>query len=285
MYFAHLPSLAHMVTASSGQLAERSLLTRIDRKFVTTTSVANDFLRRLGDDYRVVLAAGSPWAQYETSYYDTPELSSFNEHLRGRRPRYKVRVRHHVDRQRSFLEVKRKVSSERTEKVRLALPYGTAELSEQELAFLARSCPYAPETLRPSVWTNFRRATLVGIQSNERITVDLDLRFERNGLSKTHPALAIVELKQARLGRTTEASLLLRELRVREASMSKYCAGVADVHELALARFRNLAQKRGGRLDVGRSDFCAAPPQVTAPLQATDAVTFTPPLKLVPPHS
>src|SRR5690606_37962051 len=93
MNLDHLPSLAHLSTASSELLAQRSLLTRIDRKFVTTASAASAFLSSLGDDYRLVLAAGSPWAQYETNYYDTPELTSFNEHLRGRRPRYKVRVR------------------------------------------------------------------------------------------------------------------------------------------------------------------------------------------------
>jgi hypothetical protein len=89
----------------------------------------------------------------------------------------------------------------------------------------------------------------LGAETEERITIDLDLRFERNGQKKANDNLAIIELKQRRLSNSTPAALCLHELHIRERSLSKYCAGVANLHEGARPQYRQLLLKRLSRLN------------------------------------
>lgn len=234
--------------ATMDQIRERELLDRVDRKFLTTTDAVENFLLMILGDYRVLSAGESRWAKYETCYFDTPDLYSFHEHIRGRRPRYKVRIRHHIERKRSFLEVKRKCNSGKTVKARVGREFGNALLDGADLDFIREHCPLEAGQLEQSVWTNFRRATLVGIHTNERITIDLGLTFERGGQSSARHLLAIVELKQPRFSHTTPAALALRALHVRESSMSKYCAAVADLHEGARKRARQAMSRRLERI-------------------------------------
>ncbi|HSC89567.1 MAG TPA: VTC domain-containing protein [Polyangiaceae bacterium] len=241
------PSLDHLRTASAELLGRRELLERVDRKFVATVEQVHGFVSALGAGYHVLRGGGKSWARYETCYYDTDDLSGFHEHLRGRRPRYKVRVRRHVERRRAFLEVKTKKLGERTEKHRRERDYERLELSADELEFVARRTPFDVERLRPSVWTNFNRATLLGVEGEERLTIDVGLCFERNGARHLPQQLAIIELKQRRCSHAGAVDRALHALGIRERSMSKYCAGVASVHEAARPRYRELLLKRLAR--------------------------------------
>src|SRR5690606_14967190 len=126
--------------------------------------------------------------------------------------------------------------------------FGNAQLAVGDLDFIREHCPFEAAQLEQSVWTNFRRATLIGIHTNERITIDLGLTFERGEQSSARHLLAIVELKQPRFSHTTPAAPALRALHVRESSMSKYCAGVADLHEGARKRARQEMSRRLERI-------------------------------------
>lgn len=243
------PTLDHLPVASKDLLQRRALLDRVDRKFVTTWSDANKFLAVLGSNYHVLPTDGRVFARYETCYFDTDSLDAFHEHVRGRRPRFKIRVRRHVDRECAFLEIKRKGVNDRTDKHRMNRDYAATALTKEELEFIRQHTPFDPSRIIPSVWTNFCRATLLGAETEERITIDLDLRFERNGQKKHNENLAIIELKQRRLSNSTPAARCLHELHIRERSLSKYCAGVATLHEAARPEFRQMLLKRLARLE------------------------------------
>jgi hypothetical protein len=225
-------------------LAERELLDRVDRKFLAPIAKIPLLLRAIRNDYRVLTAGDQTWAQYETCYFDTERLTSFHEHMRGRRPRFKIRIRHHTARCRSFLEVKHKDAGGRTFKARVESDFGESNLSEAHLRFLRRHVPSSFGHLTPSVWTNFHRATFLGFTSNERLTIDLGLTFIRGGSSVHRDSLAIIELKQPTASHQTASARALRQLRIREASLSKYCAGVAELHEGANARARHTMKLR-----------------------------------------
>lgn len=242
------PSLDHLPVASKELLQRRALLDRVDRKFVTTWSNVTRFLANLDSRYHVLKSEGRTWARYETCYFDTDSLDTFHEHVRGRRPRFKIRVRRHVDRKCAFLEIKRKGGNDRTDKYRLSRGYSSTDLTPEELAFIRTHTPFDPSRLTLSVWTNFCRATLLGADTEERITIDLDLHFERNGQKKQNENLSIIELKQRRLSNSTLAALCLHELRIRECSLSKYCAGVATLHEGARPQYRQMLLKRLSKL-------------------------------------
>lgn len=236
--------------ASSELLRRRELLDRVDRKFTTSVDVVSEFLRGLRDDYHILAAGNTGWARYETCYFDTPTLYTFSEHVRGRRPRYKVRIRHHVDRERSFLEIKRKTNGGKTEKARRDRAFRDTSLSEDDRAFIRENSGLPVELLCPAVWTNFRRATFVGVNTNERITVDVGLSFMKEGAPEQAVSFGIIELKQPRITHSTPAMQLLRRLSVREQSLSKYCAGVAKVHDGASERARLVIEKKLARMKL-----------------------------------
>jgi hypothetical protein len=237
-------SLDRLPIATMQLLEQRALLERLDRKFVTDRTKLQRFLADLGSDYHLLLSDGKTWARYETCYYDTETLDVFHDHVRGRRPRYKVRVRRHVDRRRAFLEVKRKGVGDRTDKYRMERSYDQDELTPEELSFVAAHTPFDVTKLKPSVWTNFHRATLLGEHTEERLTIDFGLVFVRNGVQQELEDLAVVELKQRRCSHSSSADRALHLLGIRERSMSKYCAGVATLHEAARPSYRQLLLKR-----------------------------------------
>lgn len=246
----HVGAWSGFEVASRELLAQRELLTRVDRKFVTSVKKVTSFLRGLRDDYHILVAGESGWARYETLYFDTPELVAFHEHVRGRRPRYKVRIRHHVDRGRSFLEIKCKTNAEKTEKARRDRPFRDVTLTEDDRDFIRNNSGLPADSLAAAVWTNFRRATFVGVHTNERITVDVGLSFMKDGSPEHGVSFGIIELKQPRIMHNTPAAQLVRGLGVREQSVSKYCAGVATVHEGAKPRARLTVSRKLTRMKL-----------------------------------
>lgn len=267
------PSLLHLPPATTELLDRRALLDRIDRKFIASRTQLAALLERLPRGYHVLgqlhgqggaeraepavsgvtLRPSVAWARYETCYYDTDGLDAFHEHVRGRRPRYKIRVRKHVDRRKAFLEIKRKNLGERTAKHRIERDFDQEGLTSLELDFIRQHTPFNVERLYPSVWTNFHRATLLGADTDERVTIDIGLVFERNGAVSPEHELVIIELKQPRCSHASPVDRVLREVGVRERSMSKYCAGVAALHESARPRLRELFLKRISRMKRWKS--------------------------------
>jgi hypothetical protein len=203
-------------------LERRALLRRSDTKFVVGVEALALALGSLARDHGVVLSGGERIATYATLYYDLPDLRGYDDHVRGRSPRHKVRARHYPDRGVSFLEVKSRTRAGRTEKARRPHPFGEEALSEAETAWALGITGWPGRCLLAQAWTRYRRITLVGLASDERITVDLDLRLERPPLTRSLGGLAIVEVKQPRLDLRSPAVLALRRAGARSRSVSKY---------------------------------------------------------------
>lgn len=215
-------SLGRFSEASPDLLSRRRLLRRTDSKFVMRVGDLPALVESLVDGYRVLLAGTEPLASYRTLYFDTPELDCFHDHRRGRRPRNKVRIRHYDERGLTFLEIKTKRSELETRKYRKARPFGESGLDPTDRAFIAEHCGYAAD-LAPTIWTDFRRLTLLSIEFNERVTIDLGLQFHRDGDRADVGQVAIVEVKQAPFCVRSPAMQALRTIGVRKASASKYC--------------------------------------------------------------
>lgn len=213
--------LAGFPAASPELLASRALLSRVDTKFPLPAAGVAEILDGLDADYAVLGVAGGSLATYRSLYFDTPELRCFHDHRRGRRVRHKVRIRHYPDRALTYLEVKTKRNELVTDKRRLALPYRTEELGARELEFLRGRIGEMADRLAPEVEIGFRRITLIGLHTHERVTVDLDLDVD--GLDD----LAIVEVKQSPFCVRTPIMRALAGAGHRPGSMSKYVAALA----------------------------------------------------------
>jgi len=206
-------------------LERRALLRRSDTKFLGNDSQVTQVLSELTADYALLGTA-----PYSTLYFDTDDLACFHAHRRGRRIRHKVRIRHYGDRKLTYLEVKSRLSGEITNKHRIQLPYESVELGEPERVFIERHTGIPGAAMRPTLWINYRRITLLSLQDNERFTIDLDLAVtradDRAQVVKDLTGVAFFEIKQAPLRRDTPVIQRLRGVGLRPRSISKYCAGV-----------------------------------------------------------
>ena len=229
---ASLAPLAAFAQATPALLAERELLRRIDHKYVLDRARLGDLLGALAEDYAVlpVGGGGGAAATYQNLYFDTPELRCFHDHRRGRRIRHKVRIRHYPDRELSFLEVKTKRGEALTDKRRRRIEFARERLDEGDLAFLRGHAGELADALAPAVRIDYRRVMLFHPRLEERLTIDLSLEAARGAVRASLGGVVIVEIKRAPGGLPrTPAMRALAALGVRERSLSKYCAAMAQM--------------------------------------------------------
>jgi len=207
-------------------IEQRSLLKRVDTKFVMREEKLPELLSLLTGDYAAIHVNGSNRSKYRNQYFDTADFQCLSDHRRGKRPRFKARVRHHVDRELSFLEVKRKSPSDETEKTRRVRPFLDESLDQEALSFVASCSTLPAEELLPRLEVRFTRSTLVGLERNERITFDTNLHFKADENTEECPELAIIEVKQDRFHPRSPVMLALQKVRADRLSISKYCLGV-----------------------------------------------------------
>ena len=211
------------------------LLERVDRKYVVEVERLEALVDRLRGTHAALEIDGRRGFAYETTYFDTPELRAFRDHVQQRRRRFKCRTREYLDSGVCNFEVKLKGSRGLTVKHRM--PYERElrdRVSAPALAFL-RDCLHRAyghahaEELLPSLVVACTRLTLVA--AGERVTCDFDLRFSAPGGAggRLADGTAIVETKSAT--GDAEADRVLRRLGARpEAVCSKYCLGVGLTH-------------------------------------------------------
>ena len=224
--------LGRFSDVSHALLASRALLRRVDRKYTLAADDVEPILASLSNAYGVLRAGRALAGRYCTIYFDTPDLQMYHAHRRGRAERYKVRIRHHVDRELSFLEVKHRSAVGQSIKSVLPRPFGLAALDEEAFAFIERHCPVLARDLAPRVCITFQRITLVGYEWDERITIDCNLEYGDGRRREQWPAAAIAEIKQRRRANHTPSVQALRTARASERPISKYCVATAHLAEV-----------------------------------------------------
>ncbi|WP_428654859.1 polyphosphate polymerase domain-containing protein [Runella sp.] len=205
------------------------LMNRIDAKFLVPLKMLPNLLEDLRPHYRLLEINGHRMCDYETLYFDTPDLQFYHDHQSGRLNRYKIRQRNYVHTNTVFTEVKFKNNKGRTIKTRILNPkLINSTLSSETKVFLSQQTPFDPTILAPILWVDYTRLTLVSRTTAERLTLDLNLSF-RNGKShKSYEQLVVAEVKQDSLKQSRFLDLM-KKYRLREGSLSKYCLGVISL--------------------------------------------------------
>ena len=219
------PVLDAFPAATPELLGRRALLSRVDSKFVVPVAALPEVLEGLAGHYAVLRVDRGSIAIYDNLYFDTAGLRCFHDHGRGRRIRHKVRIRHYPDRQLSFLEVKTKRNADVTDKRRLPIAYRQEQLGLTELAFLREHVGAMADDLEPAVSMSYRRLSLIGLASDERVTIDLGLSAageEGAVVARALGHLAVIEIKQWPYCVRTPIMRAVRGAGHREMSMSKY---------------------------------------------------------------
>lgn len=220
-------ALAAFEPITLAQLDAATLLDRLEVKYVLPQRLLPSVLAGLSHAYRALWATDRPYSRYRTLYFDTDDLALYRRHHAGALDRYKVRTREYVDSHAAFLEVKHRLTGQRTVKTRVPISAGTPELPEQAAAFVAQACPYPAAELQARLWNAYTRITLVHRNRPERVTLDLALTFAWGATTTALPGIVVAEVKYLGYRQASEFIRLMRACRVRETGFSKYCMGVS----------------------------------------------------------
>lgn len=205
------------------ELLEGAQMERIDRKYPFHISRVPEVLKGLEAEYKIVRAAGSVISPYDTWYMDTPDREFFKIHHSGFQNRLKVRYRSYPRTRTSFLEVKRKNNKGYTSKERIISDALDYPFSTDQLEFLEENIEeFDPHILQPSVFIKYDRIAFSPLEGNERFSIDFNITGQIDGKTTNFGEAVILEVMQDKR-HTTPIISRLRDLRLKEASMSKYC--------------------------------------------------------------
>lgn len=224
--------IAGIGSISLEEVLKASLMRRKDSKYVFDVRLLPALLKDVSTQYRILEIKGVRSQNYQTFYYDTPELDMYHMHHRGRVNRNKVRFRKYGSSHDMFLEVKRKDAKGVTVKNRMETGNSEVSIRSSEEEFLAEFIPSHYDKIIPVLENSFNRITLVNETQTERITLDYKLWFSSN-LSECSievPGVAIAEIKYGTHLSGSVFNSALRKARVTPRRISKYCIGMAMLH-------------------------------------------------------
>ena len=205
------------------------LMDRTDTKFTLSALQLTEILEGAKPYYKVLEVEGKRISRYKTLYYDTTNFSLYTKHHNGELNRYKIRHRTYVESNIGFLEVKFKNNKGRTIKDRIKKADAPLDWEGETEMFLQSKLPFDVNSLVPVLWVNYSRLTLVNKESAERLTIDLNLEFIKDGKTKNFDNLVIAEVKQEKR-KASPFTDLMKKHHLREGSISKYCMGIAATH-------------------------------------------------------
>jgi len=201
------------------------LMNRTDRKYLFPVSLLPGLLASISDDYLIMEIDNLRTFPYLTTYYDTPDLMFYHQHMRGTGERFKIRQRTYLSSGISYLEIKRKNKKGRTEKKRIAYPSVYDYFDERARSFILSNTETDPEKLEPVLSTSFSRTTIVNLSCGERITFDYGLEVFDSQSKTGFPFLAVAELKKEMSSGPSVFAQKAKMLGIRPTGFSKYCMG------------------------------------------------------------
>jgi hypothetical protein len=203
------------------------LLKRMDTKYLFPEALLSGMLTDLAEDYYVLDVDGLRMQRYKTRYFDTPDFKLYRQHHNGQRDRYKLRVRSYLDTDLDYLEVKRKDNHNWTQKSRMVSAEMAPSQSPAIHAFLESTFPVNGSAYVPKIVNSFYRIALVSKHNQERLSIDMDIRFISPSSQFTLPGIAVAEVKQPEFSIHSAFIHKMRQVGRRPTSFSKYCVGIA----------------------------------------------------------
>jgi hypothetical protein len=225
--------LSKLNPVSLDEMSGIRLMNRVEIKYVFTTRKLTDLILLLGKDYQVLEINNLRILPYSTTYLDTEDSLFYNQHVRGKLDRHKIRYRKYEATRESFLEIKKKTNKGRTIKWRIENQLTSGFFDSQASCFLKEYLPVNQDLVKPSLLNQFTRITLAGFKLKERITLDFNISFTRlhNMKSVTLPYLVIAELKKEPYSDSSNFKSLIKQLNIYPTSFSKYCVGSALLND------------------------------------------------------
>ncbi len=230
-----LDCIAQLDPISLAELDAVRLLDRVDTKFLLTDRQLLRILDRIGDRYRILDATPTRVNRYQTLYFDTIDLATYQQHHNDLHPRYKIRCREYVDSGIHYMEIKCKTNRKRTVKRRMPAPTMVTQLHDPQFGgqvsdFVRAYSPFDPTDLYPCLQNEFGRITLVSRSRPERLTIDIGYGHSWCHQSGSLPGIVIAEVKQPKFTVASDFVQQLRSQDIRPTGFSKYCTGIIDLY-------------------------------------------------------
>lgn len=221
-----LPILLQFEPISLSEMDHVKLMNRTDTKYTFNRCHFEKVMSDVLNDYRILEVDGQRLSRYKSLYYDTDNFSLYATHHKGKLNRHKIRHRTYLESKTGFLEVKFKNNKGRTLKDRIREEEAPLAWNESSSSFLKKKLPFEPGILKPVLWVNYNRLTLVSKNSPERLTIDLNLEFVFGERSEQMGELVIAEVKQEKR-QASPFVKVMKKYHIREGGISKYCLGIA----------------------------------------------------------
>jgi hypothetical protein len=227
--------LAGFDGVSLKDLDERAaLLRRVDNKYALDGEAFRVLAGRLRASHEVLDIDGRRVFSYRSTYFETPDLRCFVDHVEDRVPRFKARTRLYEDSGECFFEVKIKRSGDETDKRQL----GYAREDRRRLTADAFDCLRSslkgvgldpPDDLAAELTTRFDRVTFVAGDAPDRLTCDFGVRLIASDgrTAVMRDGLVLIETK-SETG-DSPADRALAEIGRGAISLSKYRVGLSAV--------------------------------------------------------
>lgn len=210
-----------------------NMLSRSENKYLLKNEFSKSLIDKLSKEFDVLEIDGKQVFGYETIYLDDNAIC-YNEHLQGKRQRFKMRTRRYLDANNlCFFEMKLKGKRGSTNKFRYQCDeseHGVFTKRAEEMAKKVYREEYGKEfnfSIKPQITMDYKRITLVAKEGGERITIDFDLAFiGQDGRKVKAPKdFIIVETKTGK--GNGRADKILRSESIRTVQRcSKFCTGM-----------------------------------------------------------
>jgi hypothetical protein len=221
------PILDKFTPVSLDDIDAVKLMSRIDRKYWFHISKLNQLLECTCPFYDILEINGQRLMEYQTCYFDTTENSMYLKHHNRKLNRHKIRQRKYVSTNSSFLEIKLKTNKKQTIKKRITTDFEVDNFLSVELDFIKEITGFKGQELLPCINNKFIRLTLIHKNKLDRCTIDINPVFWNKNNKVGFNDLVIFELKRGRSLKSSPIVSLLRNLKIRQRGLSKYCTGRA----------------------------------------------------------
>lgn len=229
-------------SVSLAEIERVKLLNRIDSKYIFHKNVLPEILSEIKPYYHVLEINQKRSHSYESLYFDTDDYELYYQHHNGKLNRLKIRYRRYSDTGLVFFEVKKKISNSRTVKYREERQSLNKELQNADYQ-LFNCFLQKPKRLHDQLWIYFNRITLVRKDFSERLTLDLNLVFQKDDLRKANQGLVVAEIKQDKGCVFSPIVQSFKKRHIAQSNFSKYSVGIASLENVKRNSFKPVLLK------------------------------------------
>ena len=219
------------------ELDKVKLLNRVDSKYVIHIKDFPMILGEIQSDYKVLEIESKRIHRYESLYFDTVDFDLYKYHHNDKQDRFKVRYRKYLDTGLCYFEIKYKEKGNRTNKIRAKRIDISTTLSEADIKMIEHDL-IKGEMLQEKVWVYFDRITIANNNFRERVTLDLNIRFDNKKTVKSFPELVVCEIKQEKSSYTSSVIKACTKRHYEQTGFSKYSTAIAMMEAVKNNNFK-----------------------------------------------